>query len=287
MSATVPHVIALLATYNEERFIAACLEHLFRQNVFVHLIDNCSTDQTVTIAERYLGRGLVGIEGFPRVGIYSWRPLLERKQQLANSLDADWFMHVDADEIRLPPPSTRSLAHAFAEVERQGYNAVNFQEFTFVPTREAPDHDHPHFQDTMRWYYPFSPSAKPHQVKAWKRQASGAVELASSGGHEVQFPGVRVWPQWFPMRHYLFLSVLHAVRKYVNRRYDPVEVESGLHRLRAKLRPAMIQLPSQAELRRYRSDKDLDASRPRAQHFLFDEAWISQQLAAAGRTPEN
>ena len=137
-------VVALLATHNEERFITGCLEHLIGQGVEVYLIDNCSADRTVEIAERYLGHGLIDIETFPRAeGVYKWRSILERKEQLATMLEADWFMHVDADEIRLPPHSARTLAQTFAEVDAQGYNAVNFLEFTFVPTREAPDHDHP------------------------------------------------------------------------------------------------------------------------------------------------
>src|SRR5215210_5202500 len=123
-------IVAILATYNEERFIAGCLEHLFDQGVEVYLVDNCSTDRTVEIAERYLGHGLVDIETFPRAeGVYKWQSILERKEQLAHTLEANWFMHVDADEIRLPPRSTRTLAQAFAEVEAHGYNAVNFLEF--------------------------------------------------------------------------------------------------------------------------------------------------------------
>ena len=77
MTRAIPRVVALLATYNEERFVAGCLEHLFQQHVEVYLIDNCSSDQTVAIASRYLGRGLIGIETFPRTGMYSWRPILE------------------------------------------------------------------------------------------------------------------------------------------------------------------------------------------------------------------
>jgi hypothetical protein len=37
-----------------------------------------------------------------------------------------------------------------------GYNAVDFSELAFVPTRESPDHDHPDYRRTMRWYYAFS-----------------------------------------------------------------------------------------------------------------------------------
>ncbi|MDQ3254906.1 MAG: glycosyltransferase family 2 protein, partial [Acidobacteriota bacterium] len=96
-------MVAILASYNEERFIAPCLEHLFQQGIEVYLIDNSSTDDTVRIAERYLKKGLIGIETFPRSEFYVWKPILERKEQLAHTLDADWLMHADPDEIRLPP----------------------------------------------------------------------------------------------------------------------------------------------------------------------------------------
>jgi glycosyltransferase involved in cell wall biosynthesis len=263
-------VVAMLATHNEERFIAGCLEHLIGQGIEVYLIDNCSTDRTVEIAGRYSGRGLIDVETFPRAeGVYKWRSILERKEQLATTLDADWFMHVDADEVRLPPRSARTLAQTFAEAGAQGYNAVNFLEYTFVPTREAPDHDNPRFWQTMRWYYPFLPRF-PHRLNAWKRQPE-RVELAPSGGHRVSFPGLRMYPESFKMRHYLFLSVPHAIGKYVDRRYDSAEVEKGWHGWRARLIEEKIELPSQRELRFYTSDDELDPSSPRTRHV--SEEW--------------
>lgn len=258
-------VVAILASYNEERFIAGCLEHLFEQGVEAYLIDNCSTDHTVEIAEHYLGRGLIGIETFPRdEDVYRWGAILERKEELAATLEADWFMHVDPDEVRLPPRSDRTLAQAFAEVEAQGYNAVNFMEFTFIPTREAPNHDHPRFRQTMKWYYPFL-RRFPQRRNAWKRQPE-RVELARTGGHRVWFPDLRMYPESFKMRHYPFLSVPHAVRKWVNRKYDPAEIKKGWHRLRASLAPEHIELPSYEELRHYSSDDELVASDPLAHH---------------------
>lgn len=260
-------VVALLATFDEERFVAHCIEHLVSQGVQVYVIDNESTDATVEIAERYRGRGLVEIETFPRDGAYAWAPLLRRKEALASTLEADWFLHVDADEIRLPPRSGITLADAFAEVDRRGYDAVNFLEFTFVPTREEPDHDHPRFQQTMTRYYPFLPSF-PDRLNAWKRQEK-PVDLASSGGHRVDFPGLRLYPESFPMRHYLFLSAEHAVRKYVERVYDAGEVESGWHRRRAALGAEDIELLPERRLREYVSDDLLDASEPRREHPVF------------------
>lgn len=265
-------IIAILATYNEERFIATCLEHLFAQGVEVYLIDNCSTDKTVAIAERHLGQGLVGIESFPRIAAtYEWRSILERKEELATTLDAHWFMHVDADEIRLPPRSDRTLAQMFAEVEAQNYNAVNFMEFTFIPVREDPDHDHPRFLQTMRHYYPFAP-VFPNRLNAWRRQPE-RVELAWAAGHVVRFPSLRMYPQSFKMRHYLFLSVPHFVGKYAQRTFAQEELQRGWHRWRARIDPAKIELPPRAELRTYTSDDQLDPSKPRTQHIA--EQWAS------------
>lgn len=260
-------VIAILATFNEERFIANCLENLFRQGVETYLIDNESTDQTVAIARRYLHRGLIGIQTLSRAGVFRLREQLQCKEELAAALPGDWFMHVDADEIHTTGRCDQTLAQAFAEVESKGYDAVNFQEFTFTPTQEEPDHDHPNYLTTMRWYYPFAPSL-PHRLNAWKRQPD-RVDLASTGGHQVRFPGLRMYPEFFVMRHYLFLSEGHAIRKFVQQTHAPEEVQRGWFGKRATLRQELIKLPKQADLRPFLSDDELDASNPRKHHFLF------------------
>jgi glycosyltransferase involved in cell wall biosynthesis len=260
-------VVALLAAHNEERFVGRCIEHLASHGVETYLIDNESTDATVELAERSGGRGLLGVETFPRDGSYPWRGLLRRKAELASTLDADWFLHVDADEVRLPPRPGISLSAALAEADRQGYNAVNFLELTFVPTREHPDHDHPRYEETMRRYYAYLPSF-PNRLNAWKRQDE-PVDLVTEGGHVVSFPGLRTYPESFPMRHYLFLSVEHAVRKYVERVYDAAEIRAGLHRRRAALRAEDIALLPESALRAYVSDDLLDTTQPWTEHPLF------------------
>ena len=262
-------VVALLATYNERRFIGACLTHLRDQGVDAYLIDNCSTDDTVELAERWLGRGLIEIESFPRGegDVYNWRSLLTRKEELARELDADWFLHMDPDEIRLAPSKGQTLSQALEMADREGFNAVNFTEFSFVPTREAPYHDHADFQQTLLTYYPLMPSF-PHQLKAWK--ATDSVELAWSGGHKVSFPGLRMHPESFPMKHYLFLSLPHAIEKYVQRRYDQEEIDSGWHVQRSKLSAEDIFLPSQAGLRLAKPGGELDSSAPRTRHYFFE-----------------
>lgn len=257
-------IIAMLQVYNEQRFIGDCLDHLAEQGISAYLVDNESTDETVAIAERRLGKNLIGIETLARDGRFALRAQLQRKEELAQSLDADWFIHVDADEFRVSSEPGRTLAESIAAIDSEGYNAVNFLEFTFVPTREAPDHDHPDYLITMRSYYPFLPKL-PHRMNAWKRQ-DGPVELTYSNGHLVRFPGLRMAPRSMYSRHYMFLSVASATRKFGAERYVPEEVAGGAFAWRAQLRPAAIELPSQKDLRTYTTDDLLDPSDPHKSH---------------------
>lgn len=264
-------IIALLATHNERRFIEASLEHNIAQGLDVYLIDNDSTDETVKLAERFLGQGLIGIEGFPRDGRTRWHALMTRKEELASTLDANWFIHLDADEFHFSA-NHQTLAQGVSEADAAGYNAINFLEFTFIPTIEEPDHDHEAFQHTLRSYYPFLP-AFPHQMKAWKRQRNG-IDLASSAGHLVQFPGLRMAPDSFFMRHYQFLSVSHAIEKYANRNYDPRDLARGWHGWRSTFDEKRVKLPLRSELRDYASDHHLDPSNPRKTHIAA--AWSEE-----------
>jgi hypothetical protein len=263
-------VVAMIQVYNERRFVAPCIEHLRDQGVDVYLIDNDSSDDTLAIAERYLGDGVIGIESLPRAGSFELRRQCVRQEELAASLDADWLIHYDADEMRVSPQRGQSLAEAIREADEAGFNAVNFLEFAFVPTVEAPDHDHPAFARTMRSYYPFEPSF-PHRCNAWKRQ-DGPVELAWSAGHVVRFPGLKMAPGSLCLRHYLFLSVPHALEKFVRKDFAEAEVAEGWHGWRPALRPEDVRLPSARQLRDYVADHLLDGTQPWTQHVL-DPEW--------------
>jgi hypothetical protein len=192
-------------------------------------------------------------------------------------------MHVDADEIRLPPSPFATIPDAVAAADAEGFNAIDFMEFAFVPTLEDPDHDHDRFQETMRWYYPFRPSAT-NRLNLWKRQP-GPVDLVASGGHRVSFPGLRLWHRVLPMRHYLFLSLAHVREKWIDRVFDPSELAQGWHRARASLRMADIALQSRNALREYRSDDALDDSNPLTFHPVFSRTSQPAPSEVAGSGP--
>ncbi len=188
--------LALIATYNEERFIGGCLEHLFSQGVEAYLCDNQSTDDTVAIAERYLGAGLRGIEHIPRDGTYRWRQILRRKEALAAELEADWFLHLDADEVPLPPRSGQTLAEGLAEADAGGCNVVellgvHLRADPGVP-RSRPLGLPPHHALVL--------PLRSHRAPPRASPGSGRtqpVDLATTGGHVVRFPGWRFSPHRF------------------------------------------------------------------------------------------
>ena len=99
-------VIALIASFNEEDVIVPVIERLHENGIDVYLIDNWLTDDTYQRAQSLLGRGLIGLERFPRTGpsaTFDLEEQLKRKEELCSELKADWFIHHDADEIHESP----------------------------------------------------------------------------------------------------------------------------------------------------------------------------------------
>lgn len=257
--------MALIAAYNEERFLGRCLEHLLAQGADAHVIDNGSTDATAAIARGFGER--VTTEAVPRDGTFRWEHLLQRKEQLAAEIRADWFLNVDADEIHLPPGGRGTLARALAAADGAGWTAAETLEFTFVPTAEAPEHDHRWYQQTMRWYYFFSPREQ-HLVRAWRKPVGGDARFAWSGGHQLRHPELRIAPEPFLVKHYLCVGRAHFAAKYLRRSYDAGELARGWHGWRARSHPELLAFPPESALRVFAGDDALDTSQPRTRHWF-------------------
>jgi len=210
-------VVALLSAFNEEDVIDQVLAHLIAQGVLVYVIDHGSTDDTAALAEQRLGHGVLQVERFPTHAgdDLSWSAILKRKEALAGELEADWFIHHDADEFRESPWENLRLADAIARVDAAGYNAIDFEVLNFAPTHDrflAGDD----LAEAFR-YYSVPASYDRLQIKCWKKTAY-AVDLVSDGGHDASFPDRRVFPIRFPVRHYPIRSQKHGERKVFTER---------------------------------------------------------------------
>jgi glycosyltransferase involved in cell wall biosynthesis len=226
-------VVAIMTTYNEEDIIAASIKRLVSQGIDVYLIDNWSADNTYALAEQFLGKGLIGIERFPADGpspLYTWRGLLARVEELASEIEADWFIHHDADEVRESPWTGVSLRDAIYAVDRAGFNCINHTLILFHPVDDgfdAGEEFEAHFK-----YFEFGKYASDFlQSKTWKRLPE-PVSLSASGGHQASFEGRRDYPYKFLLKHYPIRSQAHGEKKvFAERkpRYDPQEIASGWH----------------------------------------------------------
>jgi hypothetical protein len=218
-------VVALLSAYNEGDIISAVIGHLLLNGIDVYLLDNHSTDDTVEQARRFLGSGLLNIERFPPVdtvdsqdppaAAYDWTAILRRKEELSRELNADWFMHHDADEIRESPLPGFSLRDAIRWVDAQGYNCIDHLVLNFPPVDDG-------YQQGVdpRHYFRYYEEAAEYdrtQLKAWRR-SDDPVTLTASGGHQAEFPDRRVFPLPFLIRHYPVRSQAHGLRKVFTER---------------------------------------------------------------------
>ena len=159
---------------------------------------------------------------------FQWTGILRRKSGLASTLGGDWFIHHDADEYRESPWPGLSLRQAVAQVDRLGFNAIDFECLNFVPSNDPGGP--PAVRDRLTTYT----AAAVHdrlQIRCWKRTVT-PVDLVSSGGHEAIFPGRQVFPLRFLLRHYPLRSAAHLRRKVFGERrprYLPEERARGWH----------------------------------------------------------
>ena len=265
-------IVALITVHNEERMIPACLRHLEHEGLNYFVINDRCTDGTMEYVKIHAGPGLIGTADMPfEYDHFNLSRTLEFKLAVARELDADWLLHLDADELRGSNQPNETLAQAITRIDAEGFNAINFQEFTFVPTHEDAEHHPASFNRTMRWYYPFLPQPL-HRLNAWKKQGN-EVDLVSDGGHRVHFAGRKVYHQSLHLRHYLYISRDHFSAKYKNRIHIGPELEKNWHGWREKATDAMCYFPPQSAMRPFDPETpwQLDASSPRTQHMLMDD----------------
>jgi Glycosyl transferase family 2 len=225
-----PRVVAIVPAYNEADVIGHAIGALVEEGIEVYLLDHGSTDDTVAVAEAWLGRGLLRIERFPQESGFPernerelvWKDMLRRVEQVAHELRPDWAIFSNADEFRESPWPDLGLVEAIGFVDALGYNALNFELFDFKPIDDAfvPGTDpRAHLR-----HYERGGDFDAHQIKAWKVGDEPAL-LHPSGGHSVQLPDRRLCPVPFILRHYPLRGETHGRRKVFGERIERFAAE--------------------------------------------------------------
>lgn len=260
---------ALLAVRNERCYITRCIRHLAEQGLQICVIDNDSTDGTSDMVKAFSPEIVIRYVRHPYLGHFDLVSQLQLKQELAAKIDADFFLHCDADEILKPPAPFSTLVEAFQHVVKEGYNAVNFDEFVFVPFNDDDLGDGVDYVEAIRYYYFFEP--KPERlIRGWKKTRR-RIDLASFGGHRAGFSRMRVYPKPFILQHYIALSRKSLVNKYSSRVFSPKELKMGWHRNRIGVTEESTQFPEKSDLCLYREDGVWDKTNPWRKHFFDRE----------------
>jgi hypothetical protein len=142
--------------------------------------------------------------------------IVRRKAQIASELDSDWFINHDADEFRESPWPHLTLRDAIGRVDALGFNAIDFQSLDFWPV----DDRFTAGDDVRAAFTHYSEGAAYDrlQIRCWKKTTGTPVDLESSGGHDTQFPGRKVFPVRFISRHYPIRNQAHGERKVFEER---------------------------------------------------------------------
>jgi len=223
---TRPRVAAIINLFNEADVIEEVVLHLAEQGIEVHLFDDWSTDGSFEICQRLVESGHCRVLSRNAHGPgkdYKWMKILQRAQEYAQSLTADWIMHCDADEIRYSPWPDLTLQDAIGWVDSLGYSAIDFTVMNFFYTNHT-DASPSQKLDRFKHFAFGRQSADLNQIKAW-RNPKLPVDLASSGGHDVQFSGRRIFPLKFLMKHYPLRSQGQAEAKLFRDRIPRIRQE--------------------------------------------------------------
>ena len=202
--------LAFVCTYNEADIIGWTVAHLKRQGCQALVIDCESTDGTRDIA----AHAGAWSEMYDKPPV-SWHAMLGRIEDLTSHAGQIWCVHCDADELRYSDVPGETLVEGFARVQAAGCNAIDHEVMTFHPTEDGYDGSQ-NPEKFFRYYSDDPLNQAIGQVKAW--QHLGPVSLAHSGGHQVQFPGRRIYPWKFRSKHYPIRSQAQGERKVFRER---------------------------------------------------------------------
>jgi len=262
-------ISAILAVHNDTATLARILEHLAANTIDVHVIDHGSNQKTVDILNQYSGHPIIQIIRKPFDGIFRLEEQMLWKNEIIQTLRADWVIHIDADEIFESPRVGETLRGMIERTDAEGFDVINCDEFMFVPANESEDFHGTDFVATMRNYYLFSPPENPGHQRV-VRLSTGVPEWYNTGGHRVDLAHRKLAPENLRKKHYVGLS-LDALRgQYLARVFSVRELLRGGHYNRIATTPDFIIAPDNNRL--FNLDRDgWRVDRPEPKQLIFHQ----------------
>jgi len=189
----------MMAVYNDEDFISEVLENAISQGIELVLLDDGSTDNTYEICSKFLGKGI--LELYQQKSI-SWDDEENRRiiYDLALKHNPDWVILYGSDELLESWNNKVTLKDAISQVDREGYNLIQFNWFNFFLTSKDNEQSKS-IKEKLKCYS----WASDYLYRSWKNIPG--VGLQAGGGHYPFFPqGItyKIYPRKFALRHYKY-----------------------------------------------------------------------------------
>lgn len=258
------NITAIIGIRNESRYLPITLKHLTESDINIILIDNDSDDNTKDILKPFK-KYIVDYIKLPFKGYFDLTEQINIKNEIIENINADWVIHQDADEILESPFKNENLREGIERISNNGYNVINFHELVFIPTKQKSNFDNSNFLESMLHYYFFEPHPF-RLMRAWKKDCGYKL---IAGGHNIESNDkTKFSPDTFILRHYIALSLDHAIGKYSSRTYSKIDISKGWHKKRLEF-PSKLSLPDENNLKKIScwDNKEWDLSEPLNKHF--------------------
>ncbi len=223
-------IIAYLCVYNEEDILEEnVLYHTAQQGVDIVVIDNGSTDATADIIKRLAGENRILDHVRYTTERFSLQQLTRAGFELARKHNPDWIIHLDASTfLESGSGSDVPLSEQIRKADEAGYNVISLASYDFYPT-ERDDPDESSVFKRMK-FYANTIYTNRLQEKIFKNLDG----LLTHNGHKIIFPKSaekKISDKKAVMRHYIFRSAPHGVRKILERknRWDAAERADNHH----------------------------------------------------------
>lgn len=235
-------ICAVIAVRNEYPYMSVLLPLLAAQKIDVVILDNDSSDGCIKLYQKFHYAPVIAVETLPYTGDFSLTDQLHKKEEIISRLHHDWVVHHDADEV-LQHREGGTLRDAIEEADGLGFNALNFEEFVFLPKPGEDLSGRDYYKEMLRYYF-FSPDTN-RLNRAWKRLDNLSQ---MSGGHILSGETVKMNPCSHILRHYIVLSSRHALSKYLSREFDDFDLKKGWHGNRINFTFENLTIPEDHEL---------------------------------------
>lgn len=220
-------ILSIMHVYNEADIIERTINYLLSQDVDICIFDNWSDDGSYEIVERLQTQNpeRIKLERFPAdyaTGQFNLYLQMQMTEEISRMCEYDWFIHYDADEIRISPWKGFNLRETIFLIDRMGYNLIDNTviDFKLIDPKQSDIF----MQDT--WFDFGRKKTHFEQIKTWKKSPN--VELAKNGGHTAIVDTPKVFPLKILNRHYPLRSVEQANRKIYRDRLPRFESERKL-----------------------------------------------------------